>query len=275
MNRAARIFVVLFAILIAPLFLCPWHSGVRGSDQNQNQKSPLSAARAPSKADSSPQTSAAPGADKKRIVVLDFDDTAVGTDVLGDKVDVGKEIAGLVTKQLAKDGTYVLVDSKTMRADLAEHDVSKADRCNFEFALKLGKRLAADAVIMGNVTLFGKDRSARPIPQDEVVRRKFKARVAADARIVNVAGGEIVAAASGRGESKREGISLTSGGSNWHDFRSGNFGFGSSEFQETILGEAVNDMVVQLTAALAAEAPRLASGPAENKPGDHVKSATR
>ena len=162
-----------------------------------------------------------------------------------------------------------------MSADLAEHDFSKADRYNFEFAVKLGKRLGADGVIMGNVTLFGKDRNARPIPQDEVIRRKFKARVAAEARIVDVATGEIVAAASGRGESKREGISLTSGGSNWHDFRSGNFGFGSSEFQETILGEAVNDMVVQLTTALAAEAPRLASGPAENKPGDHVKSATR
>jgi curli biogenesis system outer membrane secretion channel CsgG len=232
MNRSIKFLSLGFAIPIALQLSSAWHAGARASYQDQSKK--------------------------KLVAVLDFDATAVGTDVLGDKVDVGKGIAGLLAQQLAKEGTYLVVDSKTMSADLAEHNFSKSDRYDREFAVKLGKRLGADGVILGNVTLFGKDSHARPFPQDEVLRTKIKARAAADARIVDVATGEIVAAASGWGESKRAGISLTSGGSNWHDFRSGNFGFESREFQETILGEAMNDMVLQLTTALAADASRLA-----------------
>jgi len=231
MNRSIKFFSLVFTIAVALQFFAAWHAGARASHQDQSKK--------------------------KLVAVLDFDATDVGTDVLGDKVDVGKGIAGLLAQQLAKDGNYLVVDSKKMSADLAEHNFSKSDRYDYEFAVKLGKRLGADGVILGSVTLFGKDAHERPVPQDEVIRRKIKARVTADARIVDVATGEIVAVASGRGESKREGISLTSGGSTWHDFRSGNSGFDSREFQETILGEAVNDMVLQLTKALAADASKL------------------
>jgi curli biogenesis system outer membrane secretion channel CsgG len=231
MNRSFKFFSLVFALPLALLLFSAWHAGARASYQDQSKK--------------------------KLVAVLDFDATAVGTDVLGDKVDVGKGIAGLLAQQLAKDGTYLVVDSKAKSADLAEHNFSKSDRYDREFAVKLGKRLGADGVILGNVTLFGRDSHAPPVPQDEMVRRKIKARAAAEARIIDVASGEIVAAASGRGESKREGISLTSGGNNWHDFRSGNFGFDSREFQETILSEAVNDMVQQLTTALAADASKL------------------
>ena len=257
MNRATRIFSLIFAIILAPLFFNLCHAAAQSSHQDQKAKTPDAAAPAPLDPNSSAQALLAPAADKKRIVVLDFDDTSVGDELLGDKVDVGKEIAGLLETRLAQDGTYIVIDPKTLSADSAEHNFSKNDRYNFEFAMELGKRLGADGVIMGSLTLFGKDRYARPISQDEMIRRKIKARAEAEARVIDVASGEIVAVASGRGESKRDGISLTSGGSNWHDFRSGNFGFASSEFQETILGEAVNDMVARLAAGIAAEAAQL------------------
>ena len=231
MNRSVKFLGLVFAIPAGLLLFSAWHAGARAAYQDQSKK--------------------------KLVVVLDFDAAAVGTDVLGDKVDVGKGIATLLAQQLEKEGTYLVVDSKKISADLAEHNFSKSGRFDHDFAVKLGKRLGADGVILGNVTLFGRDSHERPVPQDELVRRKIKARVAAEARIVDTATGEIVAVASGRGESKREGVSLTSGGSNWHDFRSGNFGFDGKEFQETILGEAVNGMVLQLTTALAADAPQL------------------
>jgi curli biogenesis system outer membrane secretion channel CsgG len=259
MNRSVKLLSLVFAISVALLLSSAWHAGARTSHQNQSTKNSPAAAAAPSNANPSPQTPAAEKTGKKRLAVLDFDASAAGTDVLGDRVDVGKGIAGLLAQQLAKEGTCIVVDSKTMSAYLAEHNFSKTDRYDQEFAVKLGKRLGADGVIVGNVTLFGKESHERPVPQDEIVRRKIKARVAAEARIIDVATGEIVAVDSGRGESKREGISLTSGGSNWHDFRSGNFGFDSREFQETILGEAVNDAVQQLAGSLAADASQLTS----------------
>ena len=238
MNRAVNFLSFVFAIAVAPLFLNASHIGA------------------------SPQASAAHETKKKIIAVLDFDDTAVGTAVLGDQVDVGKAISALLAQQLAKEGTYAVVDSKTTSQALVELNFSKSDRTDREFAVKLGKRLGADGVIMGAVTLFGKDLKARPIPRDEMIPRKIKARVEAEARIVDVATDMIVATASGRGESKRQGVSLTAGG-NWHGLSGGNADFGSSEFQATILGEAVNDAVQQLTTALAANASRLASSQAE------------
>jgi curli biogenesis system outer membrane secretion channel CsgG len=238
MNRALDFLSFFFAIAVALLFLGAWHVAA------------------------SPQASAAHETKKKLIAVLDFDDAAVGTAVLGDQVDVGKAISTLLAQQLAKDGTYAVVDSKTMSQALAELHFSKSDRSDRESAVKLGKRLAADGVIMGAVTLFGKELKGYTIPNDEMVPRKIKARVAADARIVDVVTDMIVAVAGGRGESKRQGASLMAGG-NWHGFSAGNVDFSSSEFQETILGEAVNDAVQQLTTGLAANASRLTSPPAE------------
>src|ERR1700723_41925 len=256
MKRSVKFFSLFFVISVAPLFLNAWRAGARPShsDQSAEKKPP-----------------AADVTQKKRIVVLDFDDSAVGTAVLGDQVDVGKAISALLTQQLVKDGTYAIVDAKTM--SLAEQNFSKKDRADREFGVKFGKRLGADAVIMGGVPLFGKDPHPPPLPQDEVVPRKIKARAAAEARIIDVATGEIVAVASGRGESKRMGVSLTSGG-NWHGFSGGNVDFGSSEFQATILGEAVNDAVQQLTAGLAADASQLSSAPSKPQCSDRFCNRT-
>jgi hypothetical protein len=63
--------------------------------------------------------------------------------------------------------------------------------------------------------------------------------------------------ASGKGESTRESTSLLGGGSNWHGFGGGNVDFGSSDFQSTIIGEAVNQAVVQMTSELVADNTKL------------------
>jgi len=118
MNRSVKFLTLVFAIPVALQLFSAWHAGGHASYQDQSKK--------------------------KLVAVLDFDATAVGTDVLGEKVDVGKEIAGLLAQQFAKEGTYLVVDSKTMSAGLAEHNLSKSDRYDREFAVKLGKRVGAD-----------------------------------------------------------------------------------------------------------------------------------
>jgi hypothetical protein len=83
--------------------------------------------------------------------------------------------------------------------------------------------------------------------------------VQVDARIVNIDTAEIMGVASGKGESSRESTSLLGGGSNWHGFGGGAVDFGSSDFQQTIIGEAVNQAVVQMTGELVADAPKLSA----------------
>ena len=63
--------------------------------------------------------------------------------------------------------------------------------------------------------------------------------------------------ASGKGESSRESTSLLGGGSNWHGFGGGAADFGSSDFQQTIIGEAVNLAVKDLSTGLIADNTKL------------------
>ena len=56
---------------------------------------------------------------------------------------------------------------------------------------------------------------------------------------------------------RRESTSLLGGGGNWHGFGGGAVDFGSSDFQQTILGEAVNSAVTQMSTGLVADAPKL------------------
>jgi hypothetical protein len=89
--------------------------------------------------------------------------------------------------------------------------------------------------------------------------KESKAIVTLDARIVDIDTAEILAVADGKGESSRSSTSLTGGGGNWHGFGAGNVDFGSSDFQETILGEAVNLAVQQLSTGLVADAGKLSA----------------
>ncbi len=61
----------------------------------------------------------------------------------------------------------------------------------------------------------------------------------------------------GKGESSRESTSLLGGGGNWHGWGGGAVDFGSSDFQQTILGEAVNAAVKQMSGELIADNSKL------------------
>lgn len=212
---------------------------------------PLRAA-SPSQADA-PSSQLAPTTNPKRIAVLDFDDSMVQNDVegvFGLKVDVGKGFAGLLVCQLTKDGSYSVVDPKTVDKLLDERKFSKSDRTDRESAVRIGKILGVDGIVIGNVTRFGG--STRKIMPDEAVHKRA-AIVEAEARLVNIPTDEIVAVASGRGESQK-GFSLLAG---WRGSSDGNVDFGSSDFQRTLMGQALNAAVTQIAAQLAGDSPRL------------------
>jgi len=206
---------------------------------------------------------------RKRVAIFDFDFSTVGTTALGAQVDIGKGITDLLVKYLVQDGTYSVIERKVMDKILAEQNFSNSDRANPNSAAKLGKLLGVDAIIVGSVTQFGNETKNtnvggggggwHGIGGGGFGQKKSKAIVGIDARIVDIDTAEILGVASGKGESKRESTSLTGGGSNWHGFGGGNVDFGSSDFQETILGEAVNLAVQQLSTGLVADAGKLSA----------------
>ena len=84
-----------------------------------------------------------------------------------------------------------------------------------------------------------------------------KANVAITARIIDVDTAEILGVADGKGQSSRSSTSMLGGGGNWGGFGGGAVDFGSSNFQNTIIGEATKAAVDQLSANLATDAPKI------------------
>jgi curli biogenesis system outer membrane secretion channel CsgG len=213
---------------------------------------------------------ASPQGRKKRVAVFDFDYATVQTysaAAFGSNVDVGRGIADLAVKYLVQDGTYSVIERKAMDKILTEQNFSNSDRANPNSAAKLGKLLGVDAIIVGSVTQFGNDTKNTNIGGGGgnwggygiggVGHKKTKAIVAVDARIVDIDTAEILGVASGKGESSRESTSLLGGGGNWHGWGGGAVDFGSSDFQQTILGEAVNSAVKQMSGELIADNTKL------------------
>jgi curli biogenesis system outer membrane secretion channel CsgG len=232
-----------------------------------NSTTPAPAAAAANTATATP--AAAPQGRRKRVAIFDFDYATVQTStsaLFGTNVDVGKGISDLLVKCLVQDGTYSVIEREQMAKILSEQNFSNSDRANPTSAAQIGKLLGVDAIIVGSVTEFGNDNKNTNlggigaglggIGLGGVGRKKSKAVVVLDARIVNIDTAEILAVAEGKGESERDSTSLLGGGGNWHGFGAGNADFGSSDFQHTIIGEAVKQAVNQMSTGLVADSSK-------------------
>jgi curli biogenesis system outer membrane secretion channel CsgG len=252
---------IAWATLILGVFLV---TGAQAQAQTQPAAAAPGATAAPSAAPAQPQGR------KKRVAIFDFDYATVQSStaaLFGTNVDVGKGISDLLVKFLVQDGSYSVIERKAMDKILAEQNFSNSDRANPSSAAKLGKLLGVDAIVVGSITQFGNDTKNMNIGGaggnwggfgiGGIGRKKSKAIVAVDARVVDIDTAEILGVASGKGESQRESTSLLGGGGSWHGFGGGNVDFGSSDFQQTILGEAVNAAVQQMSTGLIADNAKL------------------
>lgn len=208
--------------------------------------------------------SAAWGADeaKKRVAIFDFDFGAVHHWWTGEW-DIGKGISDMIVTNLVRDGTYSVIERKQLDRILQEQNFSNSDRANPATAAKIGKVLGVNAIIIGTITQFGAE--TRKTDVGGVTSRiglgalggvgtsKSKASVVLDARMVNTETAEIMAVASGKGESKRGGVNLLGAGAG----SAGGIDMNSSDFRETIIGEATRQAVDELTRQLAAQAEKV------------------
>ena len=207
---------------------------------------------------------------KKRIAIFDFDYATVRTYAIaafGSDIDVGKGVTDLLVRFLVENGTYSVIERKAMDKILAEQNFSNSDRANPNSAAKLGKILGVDAIVVGSVTQFGNENKNTNVGGaggalgrfgvGGVGHKESKAIVTLDARIVDIDTAEILGVATGHGESSRSSTSLTGGGGGWSGWGGGHVDFGSSDFRNTIIGEAVNNATKQMSDGLIADYPRL------------------
>jgi curli biogenesis system outer membrane secretion channel CsgG len=207
---------------------------------------------------------------RPRIAVMDFDYATVqsySSAMFGSNVDVGKGIADLLVTDLVKDGTFSIIERKALDKIMTEQNFSNSQRADPTSAAKLGKLLGVDAILIGSITEFGNETKKTGLGGaggnwggfglGGLSHSNSKANVGIDARLVNVDTGEILAVAEGKGQSSRSSTSMTGGGGNWHGFGAGNADFGSSDFQNTIIGEATKISVDALVKDLISDSGKV------------------
>lgn len=212
---------------------------------------------------------------RHKIAVLDFGYASVMTStqaVFGTQQNIGKGISDMLVDKLTNDGTYRIIERNAIQKVLTEQNFSNSDRVDAGSAAKIGKILGVDAIITGDITQFGRDDKNMNLggagggwtgyALGKVGNTKSKAVVAITARLIDANTGEVLASTTSKGESKRSGGFLDAGGGNWHSSGSGGGSMGSSNFAETIIGEATTSAVSQLATGLEGASDKFGVAPA-------------
>lgn len=209
---------------------------------------------------------------KKRVAVLNFDYATVQSGVaaiFGANQDIGKGIADLLVDRLVSDGYYSVIERKALDKILAEQNFSNSDRADPASAAKIAKVLGVDAIIIGSITQFGRDDKNTNISGGAiggqlsrfgiggVSKRKATAVVAITARMVDTSTAEILASVTARGESQRSGTGLLGSGGSDSAAAGAGVDMRSTNFANSILGEAVRSSVDQVAVQLDAKATSL------------------
>jgi curli biogenesis system outer membrane secretion channel CsgG len=208
---------------------------------------------------------------KHKVAVLDFNYATVmsaSQAVFGTNVDIGKGISDMLIDKLVNDGSYRVIERNQIDKILKEQDFSNSNRADTNTAAKIGHILGVDAVITGDITQFGRDDQNKNIGGalgkwgsgyglGGVGTSKSKAVVQITARMIDTSTGEILASASGKGESARSGAMLGGGGAGTGGGGGGGASMGSSNFAQTIIGEATTQAVANLAQSLASDSAKL------------------
>lgn len=205
----------------------------------------------------------ASGQEKRRVAVMDFGYGTVMSSVqaiFGTNEDIGKGISDMIINQLVNDGTYRVIERSALDKILQEQNFSNSDRANPATAAKIGALLGVDTIIIGDITTFGRDDKNYGAGGGGYGLGKYglgglgvhkaKAVVEITARMVDVNTGEILASVTGRGESQRSGTNMLGGGGSGWSGGGGHLDMGSSNFGQTIIGEATHASVTQVATNL-------------------------
>jgi len=134
----------------------------------------------------------------RTLAVLPFQDAAGQKDAKGS----GKMLVGAVTAELAACPDLKLVERSQLNKVIEEEDLK--DMLNASVAAKIGKKVGADTVIVGEVTQYAaqQESSHISVPYFGGGGTSTNHRVGLSIRAVNVADGGVIYARSGSGAKK-------------------------------------------------------------------------
>jgi len=208
---------------------------------------------------------------KPAMAIKDFDYSTVMTGVqavFGTNYNIGRGIKALLTTRLTQGGNYTIVERANLDAIMKEQEFLQSDRAKQGSGARMGAIQGADVFLMGDITTFGRDdqtkqaggiagRIGSGFGGFGMKKKKSKAVVVIDYRLVDGTSGAVLTTGEARGESTRQSNSFALGGGGGRTFGAGGAGMESSNFAETIIGEAVTQCVDKLAANLEQQASQI------------------
>lgn len=217
--------------------------------------------------------------EKKRVAVDPFDYSTVRNvvqSVFGTDQDIGRGIQAMLVKRITQDGKMIVVERSKINKITAEQDLDASNRVKQGTGARIGQIHGADVLLYGDIVTFGRDDKKKSVRVGggggglvggliggiANSKKEDKAIVVIDYRLVDAETSEVIASGEARGESSRKSSSV---GGFLVGFAGGAIGGGgvqvdmtSSNFAETIIGEATTDCVNKLAMILDEQVPNLA-----------------
>lgn len=205
-----------------------------------------------------------PVALRKRVLAVDeFDFGANKTTdqaLLNTQGAIGTGMTALAVKRVSEAGKYRVVERKGIKAVLGEQDFGASNRAKQGTNARIGKIQGADAILMGTITVFGRDDKKTTVGAGALApgvlgaikfgKKEDKAVVAVTYRLVDAETSEVIVTGEARGESIRKSKGLALGALTGSGGGAGGFDMTASGFEQTIIGEAVTDCMNKLIAIL-------------------------
>ena len=205
-------------------------------------------------------------AQKKRVIVDEFDYSAVKTmvqSVFGTQQDIGKGIRAMLTNRLTQQGKVIIVERAKIGMLQAEQDRNAGNRVKQGTGAGIGKISGADGLLAGDIIIFGRDDKKKGGAVSAVggfcrlcgavggAHKDEKAVVAIAYRFIDAETSEVIATGEARGESKRSSTNWGAIAGAWgKGGGGGTLDMTSSNFADTIIGEATQDCVNKLAEVL-------------------------
>jgi curli biogenesis system outer membrane secretion channel CsgG len=203
---------------------------------------------------------------RRSVAIEEFDYSTVMTEsqaIFGTQANIGKGISALLTKRIAQDGKFTVVERQKVNTLIKEQDFGASGRVKKGTQARIGQIRGADYTLMGDIVTFGRDDKRKGAAGGGfggggggfggIRRNEFKAVVMLNFRLVDNESSEVIMTGEARGESKRN--ATAAGGGFWTGGMAagGVVDFGSSNFAETIIGEATIDAVNKISEQISAQ----------------------
>ena len=194
------------------------------------------------------------------MIVDEFDYSTVKTQVqavFNTQQDIGKGIRAMLVKRIADANNLVVVERAKIQNIMKEQDFNASNRVKQGSGARVGQISGADALLSGDIVVFGRDDKKRSVKGGGLFgsviggiaasKNEDKAVVVVDYRLIDAETSEVIATGEAKGESVRKGNALGAiGGALGKGIAGVQVDMTSSNFAQTIIGEATQDCVNKL-----------------------------